>query len=179
MCRRRRWRCTFVPNSRGLCWKKRAFPQPCCAACARAVRRGLPMCAARAKGWKTAGRRGAAGWHGRAAAGTVENKALCHGPPAPFCTGRGAWRARGPARAALPACAGCGRSGPCCAATGKTGGQPAAFGLAGCAGKGVAARRAQVAALHAAAEDFAALCLASPRPMGTAYTQKFIAPPKG
>ena len=38
---------------------------------------------------------------------------------------------------------------------------------------------AQVAALHAAAEDFAALCLASPRPMGTAYTQKFIAPPKG
>lgn len=38
---------------------------------------------------------------------------------------------------------------------------------------------AQVAALHAAAEDFAVLCLASPRPMGTAYTQKFIAPPKG
>lgn len=38
---------------------------------------------------------------------------------------------------------------------------------------------AQAAALHAAAEDFAALCLASPRPMGTAYTQKFISPPKG
>ena len=38
---------------------------------------------------------------------------------------------------------------------------------------------AQAAALHAAAEDFAALCLASPRPMGTAYTQKFISPQKG
>ena len=35
---------------------------------------------------------------------------------------------------------------------------------------------AQAAALHAAAEDFAALCLAAPRPMGTAYTQKFISP---
>ena len=37
---------------------------------------------------------------------------------------------------------------------------------------------AQAAALHAAAEDFAALCLASPQPMGTAYTQKFISPQK-
>lgn len=35
---------------------------------------------------------------------------------------------------------------------------------------------ADMAALHAAAEDFAALCLVSPRPMGTAYTQKFIVP---
>ncbi len=38
---------------------------------------------------------------------------------------------------------------------------------------------ADMAALHAAAEDFAALCLISPRPMGTAYTQKFILPEEG
>ena len=53
MCPGRRWRCTCAHSSRGRCWMKKAFPRPFFAACARAARRALPMCAARARGWKT------------------------------------------------------------------------------------------------------------------------------
>lgn len=52
---------------------------------------------------------------------------------------------------------------------------PVSARLAHLAGLSLSAQR--VAFLHAAAEDFSALCRQQPQPCGAAYTQKFIKPP--
>ena len=167
-------------SGRGRCWtKKKAFPRPFYAACARAAHRALLMRRRGRRAGKPSGDCGAAGVHGRRAAGAFENEALMLRRACAVLRWMRRWGCLRPALAAFT-CMCWGRARRAFAVLRKakrTASLPLSASLAVL--EKASPPAAQAAALHAAAEDFAALCLASPRPMGTAYTQKFISPQKG